>query len=55
VCQPSLTPALVLEVSDVRDGEPGRKRRHHQRSITRMLWLIALGSALALAVQVLLR
>jgi hypothetical protein len=32
-----------------RDGSAGI-----QRSITRMLWLIALGSALALAVQLLL-
>jgi hypothetical protein len=35
--------------------EPGRKRRRRPYSLTRALWLIAFGVALALAVQAVLR
>jgi hypothetical protein len=35
--------------------EPGRKRRHTRLPTTRILWLIAIGIAGALAVELLLR
>jgi hypothetical protein len=35
--------------------EPGRKRRRTGLSVTTMLWLVAVGLALAVAVQALLR
>jgi hypothetical protein len=35
--------------------EPGRKRRRTGLTATRMLWLVAFGLALAVAVQAILR
>ena len=48
-------PARPWRLFAMRYLEPGRKRRRRSLPLTRILWLVACGIALAFAVQLFLR